>query len=419
MPGSGDAFYCGNCFRDYLYVQALRSGGHEVVVMPLYLPLTDPSFLADTPLFFPAVSYYVAQKFLKKGILPRFPEKILNTPALLRFASSFSGTTSAKGMEQMTLSMVQGHDIHFAAQIEKIVTCITHHNPDIIHISSSLLIGLTKAIKNRVETPIVCSLQDEEIWIDSLERKYAATVWESIRENVKYVDRFITSSEFYKSIALNKIPEFKEINVVYPGVAIEQYATSHYPSDPTIGFFYHMNRQSGLDILSKAFVLLKKEKRCDNLKLRIGGGFTSADKKFLREVRKILSPFKDDVTWHLHYKLVNHAQFYAGISIICVPITFEESAGLYLCEAFASGRPAIEPNTGSFSELMQDGGILYHPNRPEALAEAIEKLCTNEHLYKECIKNGDRLAQSRYNYNVLSTKLQQVYEGLLDAYIVK
>ena len=39
VPGSGDAFYCGNCFRDNLQVKALRDLGQEVIVMPLYLPL--------------------------------------------------------------------------------------------------------------------------------------------------------------------------------------------------------------------------------------------------------------------------------------------------------------------------------------------------------------------------------------------
>ena len=39
VPGSGDSFYCGNCFRDNLQASALRKAGHEVIVMPLYLPL--------------------------------------------------------------------------------------------------------------------------------------------------------------------------------------------------------------------------------------------------------------------------------------------------------------------------------------------------------------------------------------------
>ena len=66
VPGSGDLFYCGNCIRDNLYANALRKAGHNVIIMPLYLPLTFNAFQADTPLFFPATSYFTALKFFRK-----------------------------------------------------------------------------------------------------------------------------------------------------------------------------------------------------------------------------------------------------------------------------------------------------------------------------------------------------------------
>ena len=258
IPGSGDSFYCGNCFRDNLYAQALRNAGQEVVIMPLYLPLTDKTFQADTPLFFPATSYYVAQKFFLKGKMPSFLEKLLNSPFVLRLASSLSGTTSAKGMEQMTLSMIKGDDINFEIQTEKLIDWIVNHDrPDIIHLSSSMLIGIAKAIKNQIDIPVVCSLQDEEIWLDSLENKYAQEAWDSIRDNVSYIDRFIASSEFYKSVALNKIPDIKDVDVVYTGVNIDKYKSLNYPAEPTIGFHYRLNYENGLDILAQAFVKIK------------------------------------------------------------------------------------------------------------------------------------------------------------------
>ena len=33
LPGAGDSFYCGNCFRDNLQALALRKAGHDVVIM--------------------------------------------------------------------------------------------------------------------------------------------------------------------------------------------------------------------------------------------------------------------------------------------------------------------------------------------------------------------------------------------------
>ena len=85
-PGSGDAFYCGNCFRDKLQANAFRKAGHKVTVMPLYLPLKDASFRGDTPLFFPAVSLFVERKYFKKKSLARWMERLLNSDWALGMA---------------------------------------------------------------------------------------------------------------------------------------------------------------------------------------------------------------------------------------------------------------------------------------------------------------------------------------------
>jgi glycosyltransferase involved in cell wall biosynthesis len=418
IPGSGDAFYCGNCFRDNLYAQALRNAGQDVVIMPLYLPLTDKSFRADTPLFFPATSYYVAQKYFGKGKMPRIFEKILDSPSILRLASSLSGTTSAKGMEQMTLSMIKGDDKNFAKQTEKLIEWIVNHDrPDVIHLSSSLLIGIAKAIKNQVNIPIVCSLQDEEIWLDSLECSFAQEAWRSIGENSKYIDRFVASSQFYKSVVLDKIPEINEIEVVYPGVDTEKYKDfSHSPEAteeiPTIGFFYRMNHEHGLDILAQSFIKLKNENTIPNLKMKIGGGYTRENKRFVNRIRNILKPYMNDVIWSNHYTLDEHATFYKDISLICVPLRFNEAVGLYLCEAFAAGKPAVAPNTGSFSEIVENAGLLYAPNDSEPLAEALRKMLTDNVLYEQCKEKALRLSCEKYNKTTTAENLLNIYCGI-------
>ena len=415
IPGSGDTFYCGNCFRDNLYAQALRNAGQDVVIMPLYLPLTDKSFCADTPLFFPATSYYVSQKYFGKGKMPRIFEKILDSPSMLRLASSFSGTTSAKGMEQMTLSMIKGDDKHFTEQIEKLIHWIVNHDrPDIIHLSSSMLIGIAKAIKSQINIPIVCSLQDEEIWLNSLESQYAQEAWASIQHNAIYVDHFIASSKFYKSAALNKIPEIGEIDVVYPGVNSKKYESLNDPKDPVIGFFYRMNYENGLDILAQSFVKLKSENAIPNLKLKISGGYTRENKPFVNRIRNILQPYMNDVIWSDNYTLSEHTAFYKDISLICVPIRFDEAVGLYLCEAFATGRPAVVPNTGSFGEIVENAGILYSPNDSEHLTEALRKILVDSVLYETCKENALRLSHERYNDAVTSENLLKIYSKKRD-----
>lgn len=411
IPGSGDSFYCGNCFRDNLQASALQKAGHDVIIMPLYLPLKHESFQADTPLFFPATTYYTEQKFFKKRKMPQWLKRMTGSDAMLNLASSLSGTTSAEGMEKMTLSMITGNDPAFARQFNELITWIkSQEKPDIIHLSSSLLIGIAKALREHIQCPIICSLQDEEVWINSMNKKDAETAWRGIIENIRHIDRFITTSRFYKEIVSKQIPQIQNIDIIYPGIDRDKYTSPDYPDNPVIGFFYRMNRENGLDILAKAFVRLKKKNTIPNLKLKIGGGYTSKDKAFLKNVKKIVSPYKEDVEICDSYSLDDHAGFYRSVSVISVPITFDEGVGLYLCEAFAAGRPAVEPATGSFPEIVGEAGILYHPNNSESLANALQELLANNKQYTKAIDEAKKLTETRYNAQILAIKLVNTYK---------
>jgi glycosyltransferase involved in cell wall biosynthesis len=411
IPGSGDSFYCGNCFRDNLQANALRKAGHDVIVMPLYLPFKYSSFKADTPLFFPATTFYVAQKFFRKGGMPVWISRMLESKPMLNIASSFSGTTSAAGLEDITLAMIHGNDAVFSEQVHTMLNWIEHHEkPDIIHLSTTLLIGIAKAVKQRINIPVVCSLQDEEIWIDSLRGAFLQEAWQGIIDNIRYIDKFVTTSEFYKKVATTRIPQITNVEVIYPGIDVSRYASDQYPADPVIGFFYRMNRENGLDILAEAFVKLKKRGTVKNLKLKVAGGYTAQDKRFLKGIRKLLRPYMDDVDLCHTYNPERHADFYRQITLISVPVTFDEGVGLYLCEAFAAGRPSVEPATGSFPEITGDAGITYSPNNSDALADAIEKLLTDTGLYDRCRENALKLSQTRYSGEVMAEKLAKVYE---------
>lgn len=413
IPGSGDSFYCGNCFRDNLQASALRKAGQDVIIMPLYLPLKQKSFRADTPLFFPATTFYVAQKFFKKTKTPHWIQRITGSDKILSIASSLSGTTSAEGMEDMTLSMITGEGFVFKEQVMPMIDWIREEKPDVIHLSSTLLLGITKTLRQYLEIPVICSVLDEEVWIDSLKEKDADIAWRSIANNISHVDHFVTTSEYYKAFVKKRVPEITKIEVIYPGMDIDKYASSDYPENPTIGFFYRMNHANGLDILVDAYVELKRRNTIPNLKLKIGGGYSGKDKKLLNKIKKVLLPYKNEVEIFEKYTLEDHVNFYRSISVISVPLTFDEGASLFLCEAFAAGRPAVEPSTGSFPEIVDEGGLLYEPNNSEVLANALEKLLSNQKLYLQLVEKTNNLSFNRYNERVSSEKLVAIYKQYL------
>ena len=414
IPGSGDSFYCGNCFRDNLQAMALRKAGHEVIIMPLYLPLKQNSFQGDVPLFFPATTYYVEQKMFGKRKMPSWLKRMLGLDTLLEMASSLSGTTSAEGMEDMTLSMIEGEGRAFEENVRELIEWVKQtKKPDIIQLSSSLLLGIAKELKKETGIPIVCSLQDEEVWIDSLKSEFVEKAWRGVLANAKYVDRFITTSQYYQQVVETKLPQLGRVDLIYPGIDVSKYQSKEYPIDPTIGFFYRMNELDGLDILADAFVLLKQRGSVPHLKLRIGGGYMSPDKKLVNRVKRTLKPYSSDVVIEEDYDMDEHADFYRKITVLSVPLRFQEGVGLYLCEAFAAGRPVVEPNTGSFAEIVGQAGLIYEPNDAQHLADALEKILTDKQIFDKCREHALARSKERYDDMILANRLSELYGELV------
>jgi len=39
-----------------------------------------------------------------------------------------------------------------------------HEKPELVHLSNALLLGLAETIRKDLGIPVVCSLQDEDVW---------------------------------------------------------------------------------------------------------------------------------------------------------------------------------------------------------------------------------------------------------------
>src|SRR5436309_4220703 len=93
-PGAG-AMYCGLCFRDNALVAELRRMGHEVTMVPLYLPFTldEPDQSAETPIFFSGINVYLEQKSAFFRNAPRWVHNLLASRGLLKWAA---GKAAAK-----------------------------------------------------------------------------------------------------------------------------------------------------------------------------------------------------------------------------------------------------------------------------------------------------------------------------------
>jgi len=199
IPGSGGSFYCGNCMRDSKYVPALKALGHDVVKLPMYLPLfANVEEENDTPVFYGAVSIYLKQLYPIFRKAPKWVDTLLNAKPLLKLAAKYSGSTDAKGLEDMTISMLMGEEGLQSEELERMVDWIVdHYKPDVIHLSNALLLGLAPTIKRRLDTVLICSLQDEDVWVDVMDPQFRDRVWGLMQKAVEHVDGFVAVSDYY------------------------------------------------------------------------------------------------------------------------------------------------------------------------------------------------------------------------------
>ncbi|MBK7712047.1 MAG: glycosyltransferase [Bacteroidales bacterium] len=296
ITGSGGSFYCGNCYRDMIYLRAIRNvPGISASAIPLYLPPDDTNAESglERNVFFGAISMYLREKVPFLRNMPAFFDKILDSAPMLKMAAKRSGTTNTEGLEDMTLSMIKGEKAFPEQELKRLVKYLTENGkPDVIHLSNALIIGLARQLKRYMDVKIVCSLLNEDDWIEEMAEPYRSDAWRLIAEEAANVDSFITPSNYYWELFVTKTG-YSGKNVHIVPLAIDTRNLNILPKKdnyPAIGYFSRINSQNGFDKLVDSFIQLKTSNRLPGLTLHVSGGFTGSDKAFIAEqIKKIKS----------------------------------------------------------------------------------------------------------------------------------
>lgn len=421
IPGSGGSFYCGNCLRDSKFVVALRKMGHEVIKVPMYLPLFAHELdRNDSPVFYGAISIYLKQLYPIFEKAPKWFDHFLNSKPMLKMAAGMAGSTRAKGLSEMTISMLKGEHGHQHEELDRMIDWIKHHYPaDIIHLSNALLSGLAPRIKEKLGVTVLCSLQDEDVWIDVMKPEFRQEAWDLMHENARSIDRFISVSHFFSAFMKERIrvQDYK-IKTIHLGIDPSDYEYIPISQKPrNIGFISRMCYENGLDILVDAFVLLKKKQGFEDVKLILTGGSTGDDKGYLSKIRKSIdqSGLRNQVEFQEDFESEGRKTFFSKVSVVSVPVRIGEAFGLYLLESMASGVPVVQPALGAFPEIIQKsgGGVVYEPNRPESLAESLAGLLSDPKQLAVISEAGYEGVQQHFNIFSHARELVSVYESAI------
>ena len=422
ITGSGGSFYCGNCYRDMIYLRAIRKvPGINASAIPLYLPPDDTNTETgmDKNVFFGAISMYLREKvpFLKN--MPVFFDKIVDSGFMLKIAARRAGTTRTEGLEEMTLNMIKGENAFPEKELQRLTDYLCKDGkPDIIHLSNALVIGLARQIKKKLNVKIICSLLNEDDWIDEMMEPYQSGAWKLIAREANNVDFFLTPSTYYKKLFISKTGiSGDNFHVIPLGFDPDLKIIEKKDNYPAIGYFCRINSQNGIDKLVDAFIKLRSSNKLPGLTLHISGGYTGDDKPFIADqIKKIKdNGLKSSVRIYPEFHGNSKQEFFNNIDIMCVPVRKHDGYGLYILEANAAGVPVVQPATGAFPEIIErtGGGITYTPDTVDELSANLMKTLSNRELCIELGKKGQENVLKGLSLIKMSEELSKVYNSLM------
>lgn len=410
--------YCGNCFRDNALVAEFRKQGHEVLMIPLYLPMTldEENQSTGIPVFFSGINVYLEQKLPLLGKMPGWLHKQFASPGLLKWAAGRAAKTRASDLGDMTLSMIRGEEGNQVREIEELVTYLRQHQvPDVISLSNALLVGMARKIKRALSVPVVCMLQGEDSFLDGLPDSFRQKTWETLAERCREIDLFISPSKYFAEVMgpRLKIPAEKMV-IVHNGINLDGFAAENpAPNPPVLGFFARMCREKGLDTVAEAFILLKKRDRVKNLKLHVGGAMGPSDEALVNELKLRLqgNGVLGDVTFFSNLTREQKQQFFRRISVMSVPAMYSEAFGLYLLEAWAAGVPVVQPPAAAFPELVEatGGGLIARSATPEALADGIEEVLSDEQRRIAMGRSARKAMEERFTSAAMARNMAEAF----------
>ncbi|MEK0447488.1 MAG: hypothetical protein RLZZ399_2809 [Verrucomicrobiota bacterium] len=425
-PGTG-SYYCGVCMRDNALVRQLRLMGHDAVLLPLYLPLTleEEAASPGAPVFFGGLSVYLQQKFAWFRKAPRWVDRILDHPWVLSRLGRFSGMTQGPEIGALTLSMLQGEEGAQSREVEKLVGWMeSGEKPDVVWLSTGLLVGVARRIREVLGVPVLCSFQGEDSFLDALPEPWRTRCWEEAGRRCAELQAMVAPSRYFAEKMRARLGLAEgSVRVVPNGMSLEGYgdgaAAGIRGGAPTVGYLARLIPGKGLGVVVDAFLVLKKRGRVPGVRLACAGTMISGDAAFLEQQKERIraAGWEGDADFLPNVTKEEKVAFLRGLTLLSVPASYGEAFGLYLIEAMACGVPVVQPRTAAFPEIVEatGGGVLVDEGTPEALALAWEKLLLDPERARRLGHAGREAVHRSYTMEVMAERFVAMAEEVSDS----
>ncbi|MDL1912681.1 glycosyltransferase family 4 protein [Chloroflexi bacterium CFX6] len=402
--------YCGSCMHDNALAAGMKAAGEDVSLYPLYTPMRlDEENVGEWRIFYGGIKAYLMQKYPRPFFGRDLLLRVAGSQSLLRLMPRFDigSAVDPVANAELTISMLKGEKGNQRELLTELVQWIkSTHQPDVIHVTNALLIGVVREFKRSLDVPITCGLHGEDIFLEGLPQPYQNEALEIIRERAADVDRFLAISAYYGDMFSKWVGlDPSKIDVVYPGIALDDYgnltpdSSNHRPL--TIGFLARFVPEKGLHLLVDAFTRLCRSGEFPHLRLIAGGYVSRAYKTYVDGIRKTIreNGLEERVKLLGTLERADKLNFFKQIDVFSVPAPYREPKGISILEALASGVPVVQPDHGAYPEWVSAtrGGLLHRPHDSADLAEKLAMLLRDADLRKRLGQQGRQGAFEQFS----------------------
>lgn len=153
--------------------------------------------------------------------------------------------------------------------------------------------------------------------------------------------------------------------------------------------------EKGPDVLLEAAARLTRP----DLEILVVGssGFdaAAAPTRFERRLRELAARSPAPVSFRPFEARAGLPALLADADILVVPSRWAEPSGLTVGEGMASGLAVVASRVGGIPEVLGDAGVLVPPDRPDALAAALDALVSDEERRRELGRRARERATTR------------------------
>jgi glycosyltransferase involved in cell wall biosynthesis len=383
--------YCGSCFRDNALAAELLARGHAVTLIPVYTPTrTDEPNVSRPEVLFGGISVYLQQHAAFFRRTPRLLDRLWDSPRVIAAFANRAVSTDARMLGDLTLSMLYGDRGVLKKEFDKLVEwTLAEPLPDVINLPNSMLIGMARPLARALHRPVTCTLQGEELFLNTLVEPYRTKAITLIREQVADVDRFIAVSDYCAQFMADflAIPS-PRMSVVPLGIGMQGYQRKTARNDVfTVGYFARIAPEKGLHLLADAYIHLRRMLPSMPMRLVAAGYLGGEHKGYLEQVQRAIenAGLASEFSYRGAVDRVGKLAFLQELDVLSVPATYDEPKGMFLLEAMAAGIPVVQPRRGAFVEIVErtGGGLLVEADRADRLADGLRHLATDGALRDE------------------------------------